>query len=224
MKLNRIIDTETCGMEGGIVEIAAIDIYWPNGDVGASQSHLVKPDRPITFGAMAVHHITEAMVADQLPLEDVIGSYLNADYYVAHNAKFDSGVLPDMGAPWLCTYKLARRLWPDLDSHSNQFLRYALNLEVEVPENLHAHRALYDCYVTAALFKRIIQESGWTQVEMQVISELPVLMKKVPFGKHRDKTFEEVLKIDRGWLTWALNNINDMSDDLRYTINYHLGK
>ncbi len=224
MTLCRVIDTETCSLEGGIVEVGAVDITWPAGVLGASQSHLVKPDRPITYGAMAVHHITEAMVADQPPLEDVIGAYKGADYYVAHNANFDSRVLPDMGAPWICTYKVARRLWPDLESHSNQFLRYALQLEVEVPEDLYAHRALYDCFVTAALFKRITEESGMTLVEMQIISELPALLKTVPFGKHKGKTFQDVLAADRGWLQWALNNIADMSEDLRYTINYYLGK
>jgi hypothetical protein len=27
--------------------------------------------------------------------------------------------------PWICTYKCALRVWPDLDGHSNQELRYA---------------------------------------------------------------------------------------------------
>lgn len=222
MSVARIIDTETCGMEGGIVEIACVDVRWPQGEILGQCSDLVKPDRPITFGAMAVHHITEAMVENQLPLEDVIGRYQGPDYFVAHNARFDSGVLPEMGAPWLCTYKLAVRLWPELESHSNQFLRYALGLEVEVPEGLYAHRALYDCYVTAALFNRIADESGWTLAEMQAISELPVLMRELKFGKHKGKTFAEVAKADPGWLRWALANMGDMSEDMRHTINHYL--
>ncbi|STR94748.1 Exodeoxyribonuclease 10 [Hafnia alvei] len=127
-----------------------------------------------------------------------------------------------MGGEWICTRKLAARLYPDLDSHANQFLRYALGLDAWVPENLHAHRALYDCYVTAALFIRISRDSSWSVEEMLEISAQPVLLKTLRIGKHKGKTFAEVAKEDPSWLKWALSTISDMSDDMRFTIQHYL--
>lgn len=66
----RIIDTETCGLQGGIVEIASVDVI--DGNIVNPMSHLIRPDRPITPQAMAIHRITEAMVADKPWIEDVI--------------------------------------------------------------------------------------------------------------------------------------------------------
>ena len=52
----RIIDTETCGLQGGIVEIASVDVI--DGKIVNPMSHLVRPDRPISPQAMAIHRIT----------------------------------------------------------------------------------------------------------------------------------------------------------------------
>lgn len=65
----RIIDTETCGLQGGIVEIASVDVI--DGKIVNPMSHGA-PDRPISPQAMAIHRITEAMVADKPWIEDVI--------------------------------------------------------------------------------------------------------------------------------------------------------
>ncbi len=40
----RIIDTETCGLQGGIVEIASVDVI--DGNIVNPMSHLIRPDRP----------------------------------------------------------------------------------------------------------------------------------------------------------------------------------
>lgn len=221
MKIFRVIDTETCGLEGGVVELASVDVA-QNGELINPMSDFVKPDRPICFTAMAIHHITEEMVADKPGIEIIAPRYYGADFFIAHNAKFDSGMLPEMGGQWICTRKLATRLWPELESHSNQYLRYALGLNAWVPEGLHAHRALYDCYVTAALFNRIRHDSGWSVEEMMEISSQPVLLRTVYIGKHKGKTYAEVAKEDAGWLRWALNAITDMSEDMRFTIEHYL--
>lgn len=77
----RIIDTETCGLQGGIVEIASVDVI--DGNIVNPMSHLIRPDRPITPQAMAIHRITEAMVADKPWIEDVIPLYYGSQWYVA---------------------------------------------------------------------------------------------------------------------------------------------
>ncbi|WP_422824345.1 exodeoxyribonuclease X [Xenorhabdus bharatensis] len=219
----RVVDTETCNMDSGIVEIASIDIVGKIINYMEKQSHFVNPQQPISVGAMAIHHITDEMVAESPLIDDVIDKYKGADFLVAHNAAFDSRMMPEMDVPFICTLKLAKHLWPDMESHSNQYLRYALKLDVFVPDGLHAHRALYDCIVTAALFKRIKDESGWSDEEMLEISHQPSLLHKFRFGKHKGMTFEEVKKTNPSYFTWLLKQ-TDIDPDIEFTLNYWLAR
>ncbi|TQI80957.1 exodeoxyribonuclease X [Serratia fonticola] len=217
----RVIDTETCGLEGGVVEVASVDII--DGHITNPMSDLISPDRPISLDAMAIHHITEQMVEGKPRIAVAIGRYQGSDYYVAHNAAFDRGVLPEMNGAWICTVKLARTLYPNI-KYGNQYLRYALNLDVQLPQDttLYPHRALYDCYVTAALLKRIMQDSGWTPEQMVQITEQPVLLKTFKFGKYRGQSIEHVAKEDPGYLRWMLKSIDDLSPDMKHTLKYYL--
>ncbi|ARJ43417.1 exodeoxyribonuclease X [Pantoea alhagi] len=209
----RVIDTETCGLQGGIVEIASVDVI--DGQIVNPMSDLVRPDRPISRQAMAVHRISEAMVANKPPIEALISRYHGSAYYVAHNASFDRRMLPEMYGEWICTMKLARQLWPGL-TYGNQALRQHLRLDVTPPADLHAHRALYDCYVTAALLIRIMETSGWDAAHMatrmqQTAAEVEVM----PFGKYRGRPVADVAKRDPGYLRWMLNAIPDLKPALR---------
>jgi exodeoxyribonuclease X len=93
----RVIDTETTSLEGSVLEIASVDIV--DGVICNPMSDFVKPTEAISFEAMAIHHITEDMVADAPLIGEVIGRYLGAQAYVAHNAKFDKSKLPQIDAP-----------------------------------------------------------------------------------------------------------------------------
>ncbi|WP_067701175.1 exodeoxyribonuclease X [Erwinia sp. ErVv1] len=208
----RVIDTETCGLQGGIVEIASVDVV--GGTIINPMSDLVCPDRPIGRQAMAIHRITEAMVADKPPIEQVISRYHGSAFYVAHNASFDRRMLPEMHGEWICTMTLARGLWPGR-KYGNQALRESLQLEVETPPGLHAHRALYDCYVTAALLVRIMDFSGWDEAELVRRMNVRGSSSTFPFGKYRGSKIDEVAKRDPGYLKWMLKNIPDLKPDLR---------
>jgi len=210
----RVIDTETCGLQGGIVEIASVDVI--DGQIVNPMSDLVCPDRPISRQAMAVHRITEAMVADKPPIEALIHRYHGSPYYVAHNASFDRRMLPEMHGEWICTMKLARQLWPGI-KYGNQALRHSLKLDVTPPADLHAHRALYDCYVTAALLIRIMETSGWDAPRMAGVVSAPTAAGQdvMPFGKYRGRAIAEVAKRDPGYLRWMLNSIPDLKPALR---------
>lgn len=219
----RVVDTETCDFDSGIVEIASIDINNNEIDYTSQKSNLVNPQKPISISAMTIHHITDEMVAGSPLIDDVIDNYKGSDYLVAHNAEFDTRMMPEMDAPFICTLKLARHLYPELESHSNQYLRYALKLDVHVPDGLHAHRALYDCIVTASLFKRIKDDSGWSDKEMLEITNQPSLLNKLRFGKYKGMTFAEVKKENASYLTWLLNQ-SDLDPDVEFSIKYWLEK
>ena len=215
----RVIDTETCGLQGGVVEVASVDVV--DGQIVNPMSNLVRPDRPISHQAMAIHKITEAMVADKPWIEEVIPRYHGSPYYVAHNASFDQRMLPAMPGDWICTVKLARRLWPGI-KYSNMALYKSLKLDVKTPAELHHHRALFDCYITAALLIRIMEESDWTPEEMVGITGRPALVTTMMFGKYRGKKIEEIAQDDPMYLRWMLNNIKELTPDLRITLKHYL--
>lgn len=217
----RVIDTETCGLQGGVVEVASVDII--AGQIVNPMSDLVRPDRPISYQAMAIHKITEQMVADKPWIEDVVPRYQGSPYYVAHNASFDRRMLPDISGDWICTVKLARRLWPGM-KYSNMGLYKSLKLQVDTPPGLHHHRALFDCYITAALLQRIIEESGWSAEEMVTITGRPALVNTLTFGKYRGKEIAEIARQDPGYLRWMLNNIKTLTPELRLTLTHHLAQ
>lgn len=216
----RVIDTETCGLQGGVVEVASVDVV--DGQIVNPMSDLICPDRPISRQAMAVHRITEAMVADKPTIEQAISRYHGSPHYVAHNASFDRRMLPAMPGEWICTMTLARQLWPGI-KYGNQALRHSLKLEVTPPSDLHAHRALYDCYVTAALLIRIMETSGWSASEMVARCQpAPVSGDVLPFGKYRGQSVASIARKDPRYLRWVLENVRDLRPPLRQALRKYL--
>lgn len=123
----------------------------------------------------------------------------------------------------ICTMKLARRLWPGI-KYSNMGLYKSRKLNVTTPPGLHHHRALYDCYITAALLLDIINVSGWTPDEMADITGRPALLTTFTFGKYRGKAVAEIAENNPGYLRWLFNNLDRMSPELRLTLRHYLGE
>ncbi|TPG59969.1 exodeoxyribonuclease X [Ewingella americana] len=220
MTIFRVIDTEG-NLVGGIVEVASLDVM--AGEYTNPQSDLLSPPDEISIEAMSIHHITYEMVAGKPLLEEVMPKYLGADYYIAHNAPFDRSKLPLIPAetPWICTLKLSRYFYPDLPKHNNQYMRYALQLNVTVPDDLYPHRALYDCYVTAALLVHFATVCECSIEGMLQITNTPSLLSTIYFGKHKNTKWAD---IDKGFLNWCLKNMENLDEDTRYTIEYYLTK
>jgi exodeoxyribonuclease X len=218
----RVIDTETCGLQGGVVEVASVDVI--DGQIVNPMSDLISPDRPISRQAMAVHRITEAMVIGKPTIEQAIDRYHGSPFYVAHNASFDRRMLPEMHGEWICTMTLARQLWPGI-KYGNQALRHSLKLEVTPPAELHAHRALYDCYVTAALLIRIMETSGWDAAQMmQRCQPAEQSGDVLPFGKYRGQAVAVIARKDPGYLKWMLDNVKDLRPPLRQALRKYLSQ
>lgn len=225
----RVIDVETTGFDPAadrVVEVAAVDLL-PSGELADPQMHLVNPGRAIPPAASAVHHITARDVDNAPKLETVIGDYSRHNVvYVAHNSAFDSQFLPMLPGPWLCTLRLARHLYPGAPGHSNQVLRYWLDL-VELPEwteGLMAHRALYDVAVTGLLLQQMLNRLGEQEPELRTLGDLlayaerPLLERRLRFGKHRGERFEDV---PTDYLQWMLRTDN-WGPDVAHTVRHHL--
>jgi|SRR5580765_4374372 len=155
-----VLDTETTGMSpaagAALLEVARVDIE--SGALGDFWSSLIRPGRPIPPDAIAVHGITDAMVADA-PTPTEVGARLrpmvDERMLVFHNAPFDLPflivLLRDAGQPPLLnpivdTLGLSRGLF---GTGSNSLGQLAQRLGLP-PET--SHRALGDARTTARVF------------------------------------------------------------------------
>lgn len=215
MTLIRVVDTETTGLDdpAEMVEIGWTDVHiTATGqiliDPAGPRYRLVNPGMPITFPAMAVHHITPAMVDGAFSPDECRQLVATgADILCAHNAAFDARFVRDHGLPWICTFKAARTLWPDLQGHSNGSIRYERGLCPHDDRALPSHRAGPDTWVTAHILLELLQEAS---VERLIeITENPVLLRKVDFGEHAGKLWSEV---PEKYLHWILHTSNMPSD------------
>lgn len=223
MTLIRSIDFETTGIPSetdphAIVEIGACDILLSDDAapiMSETFSTLCNPARTIPHEAMAVHHITDDMCAGAKgTLLDITAG--TVDYYCAHNADYERQFFKT-DVPFVCTYKVALRLWPEASSHSLQFLRYHLALPVEAEKAHPPHRAGPDAYLGAALMVRILDE-GVSLDEMVRWSSGPALLPRVNFGKHKGSKWEDV---PTDYLDWLANK-SDMDRDVKANARHHL--
>lgn len=117
-------------------------------------ARFVNPGRPISAETMAVHHILDCQVAGAPLWKQIAATILQPTGGVlalaAHRAAFEQRYCTPRlcgGAPWICTWKCALRVWPELPRFSNQMLRYQRMPEGLVHEiGLPAHRAMPDAW------------------------------------------------------------------------------
>ena len=228
-----ILDVETTDMDpetSGIVEIAGIsrDV---NGDL-LTYSALCNPGIPVGVEAMAVHHLQDHIltgapapdIALGKMIQHLLGEAEDGEEFlvVAHNAEFDRGFIAKLDSAladkssWICTYRCAMHLWPDAPRHSNQCLRYWLGLELDLPEDLHPHRALYDVIVTEGILRRMLEMRSLS--ELLHLSQEPVLLRTVRFGKHKGAEWKN---LPADYLRWILKQ-SDFDTDSRHTAMHYL--
>mgnify|MGYP001608867362 CR=1 FL=1 len=216
---------------------------------------LYKPEIKIPPEASAVHHITNKMVADKISFKesDDISKIKKLfedenSVIVAHNASFDFAMIRKEGIDpknFICTLRVARYLDKEekIEKYNLQYLRYLLEIEVDGT----AHDALGDVLVLEKLFERLKEkmieevptEIGIpTQVgkklteqeaieKMIEISSHPSLLHTFKFGKHNGIRIEDVIKTDRGYLQWLLDqklNGDGIDEDWIYTLRHYLNK
>ena len=203
-----------------IVEWAAVVVKPEWFGAGGIEEHsgLVRPPIPIPAETSAVHHITDADVADAphwLNEGGKLFQLLCSDgvIAVAHNASYERTMLtrdlpPLPSLRWLCTYKAAVRVWPDAPGHSNEILRYHLGLGTGRRFPQAPHSALHDARVTAALLRELLA-AGTPIEDMLAWTEQPAMLPTCPLGDWRGRKWSEV---DEGFLLWILRRIQDRED------------
>ena len=199
----RVIDLET----GGNGPDDVCEIGWQDLRRGADHlwrivdepgARLVNPGRPMSPDTLAVHHILDRQVADAPYWREIAPTVLRPQGGVAalaaHRAAFEQRYCrPGLtgGADWICTWKCALRLWPQLPRFSNQMLRYLRTPEGLVHEKgLPAHRAGPDAYVTAHHLRDMLNEA--TVAQLVAWSRDPGLLPRVPAGPARGRAWADL--------------------------------
>ena len=223
----RVVDIETTGVDpssDAVIEIACAELT-KAGKLVNTFDTLIACGQPIEPEASAAHHIIAEDLEGAPPIEEVIGKLTGADAYVAHNATFERSFLERWlgnDAPWVCTYRCALRVWPDLPSHSNQALRYRLGL-VEpfgTPRaELKAHRALSDAIVTGAIFLKLTKAAKWRDLVQW--SYEPPLHTICRLPKHKGKRYEQIANEDPSYLDWIINK-SDLDEATKFSAQHWL--
>lgn len=230
------IDTETTGTGP---DDRLIQVGYRTTD-GTDVNEFYSTDKKIEIAAMAVHHITEKMIADKpVFIDSPVYSELKDRFaknhvFIAHNAKFDVDMIEREGlkvGPVIDTLKIARVLDPNekIDSYAMQYLRYLLGIEIEAT----AHDAWGDILVLEQLFyrllKKIMEDKNISQDQainwMIDESKKPTLFRSIKFGKHAGKKIADIASEDPGYLRWLLGQKEaeeQLDEDWIYTLKYYL--
>jgi len=241
-----ILDTETTGtaendrvIQLGYIVLGAKDVEVYN--------EFFTSDVPISFGAMEVHGITPDLLEGKSTCRDS-ESYkrlqelnTNENYMIIHNAPFDLGMLEKEGFDTqmkvIDTLRVAKHILPDEEAHRLQYFRYKMELYKEEEKEasalgivVKAHDAIGDVLILKLLLSRLKAEVSKqfpdeNPVEKMVdLTATPILVKNFRFGKHKGKSLEEVAREDSGYLRWMLSSMENLDDDMRYSINTVLGQ
>ncbi|MEZ5009846.1 MAG: exonuclease domain-containing protein [Chitinophagales bacterium] len=235
MQLSDLIflDTETTGNE---TDDRLCQLAWKYHGQSLDEmfSKVYKPPVPISIESMAVHHITEKMVANK-PLfkssEDysTIKNLLEQpnSIMVAHNAPFDLDMLEKEGIKpthAIDTLKLIRHFDPEMviKRHNLQYLRYFLKIDEDIDYPIHAHDAKSDVIILELVFDRLYKKAqeifkldseSDTLQKLIELSTQPAFIGKFAFGKYVGQMVEDVAQQDPQYLKWLYNQKLDSDQD-----------
>jgi DNA polymerase III epsilon subunit-like protein len=226
-----IFDTETTGFKNNhLVELAAI-ILPPNGEILTYHSRC-KPSSNIEDGAAAVHGITDFMVQDERSDVEVFNEFWADIYGIydpaqgplvlgGHNSAFDMRVMRKYAPisadiPVLCTMKLGRLYSPESENHKLT----TLHAHLKCTGNYQAHAALDDCWMSFDILKHYMSTLGMGYLDLAKGQSKPVILKTVPFGKHKGESFTTV---PVSYMNYMLG-MSDLDPDVAYNFRQELAR
>lgn len=186
-----IVDTETTGGNPAQDRIMEIAIFIHDGEKVVDEfSTLINPEKPISPFIIGLTGISNEMVAHAptfSQVADKIFDLTDQNIFVAHNARFDYGVMRRefrrLGIRFqrkqLCTVSLSRKMLPDLKSYSLGKLCREIGINIKM-----RHRATGDAEATVKLLEVLLSNdreriinSVWAD-ELENINLPPALSKE----------------------------------------------
>lgn len=234
------LDLETTGLENSD-KICSVAIIGIEADEKYAIYELVNEKKKISPRASSINHITNEMLEGKKTfLESDSFAFLQKynesnSTLIAHNVQFDLKMLQNAGILWqgktIDTLRCTKHLMGECESFSLQFLRYELKLYKKEPremqnyfgtQNVCPHSAMSDAVALKLLYESLLEiEPKEKLIELSCKN---VLLQKFEFGKYRGRYIEEISMYDRSYLEWMIKNIDDLDEDLIYTIQRYLKK
>lgn len=199
---------------------------------------LVNEGKKIPPLASSLHNITNEMIQEKEPFQKTqIYNFLQQNnnieaVLIGHNVKFYGEKLAKSGLEWkgsvIDTKRVTKHLIPECELFSLQFLRYELKLyrqenrvkhKYGIKDAFCSHNALHDVLLTQILFEHLLEYASVQ--EMKTLTFQNVLLEKFTFGKYMGKYIEEIVLNDQSYIRWMLN-LEDLDEDLRYSLEYYL--
>lgn len=219
------LDCETTGLDpkvDRVIEIAFCKFNFT--EITYSFETLINPGIPIPESTTQIHHISDEMVASKPSANKILPSILETighHILVGHGIQLDVMFIMEeckranipcslINNPFFDTLRMAR-LYGQSPVNSLERLRQHFNIAEE-----GAHRAMSDVIVNIEVFK-YLAEGFRTVQDLQKKLEKPILLKVMPLGKHKGRSFSE---IPIEYLRWASNK--DFDQDLLFSIRSEL--
>ena len=202
-----IFDTETTGKNEAVLIEAAwirLDSVSPFS-ISEKFNQRYNPKKPIELGALATHHILDEELKD-CPDYTEFSLPNPTEYIIGHNVDYDWNIVGNPNIKRICTLALSRRLWPELDSHSQSAMLYFVDRHNAREKLKNAHSALADVENCAFILEKIIAKLGVSTIEeLWTNSEQARIPSHMTFGKHKGVAIAD---IPRDYKTWLLNQDN----------------
>ena len=180
-----VIDFETTGLSARngdrVIEVGAVAIE--NGLIGDRFQSLVNPQRRVDAFIESYTGISNQMLSSAPSGQDVLPklyAFIGDSIMVAHNASFDKNFLDaeydrvyyQRQQPFLCSMRIARRLYPEAPNHKlGTLVNYA-----NIPVTGAFHRALADAEMTGLLWlamtDKLRKDFGLNDLSIDLLQKL----------------------------------------------------
>ncbi len=179
-----VLDTETTGLDytrEKMVEFAAVRLE--NGKIKDEFQTLINPEQHIRKSSIAIHGITQEMVADSPTEAEIMPKILEfiGDYpIVAHNAIFDFSFINEAAKRTtgeeiknerIDTQQMFKEIYPDLEAHGLNALTEKFKVELK-----DHHRAMGDTMGLALAYPKLkklyTQKYDWESKQLENVEYL----------------------------------------------------
>jgi DNA polymerase-3 subunit epsilon len=185
------VDVETTGGNSALHRVIEVAVVGSRADeLQFEWRSFVNPGVRLSPGIRALTGIDDDMLADAPGFEQVadeLRQRLAGRVFVAHNARFDYGFIRrefsraghDWRSPSLCTVRLSRRLYPEMERHNLDAVIEYHGLDVPA-----RHRALPDAQALWKFWREL--RAAWPREELQGALDALMRQEAVPPGVRAD--------------------------------------
>jgi DNA polymerase-3 subunit epsilon/exodeoxyribonuclease X len=241
-----LFDTETTGnsQEDRIIQVGAIILS--NSGIDAHYDELCSSDIDIKIEAMEVHGIVPEDILNKPKFietsfyQELNRLNISENYLIAHNIKFDLGMLEKEGfenhLTLIDTLRCSKHLYPESPFHRLQYFRYSLELYKEekakaqkLAIEIKPHDALSDVIIMQLFISHLVKKvkekfpDKNPMKQLAYLTQTPVMLETFRFGKYKDQKIAKIVNQDKGYISWMLKNM-EMDEDLKYTLDTLMGK